>query len=86
MTRVSLSPFNCPVCKDGTLVRVDVDEDSIKKAKRLPAMVTVNCSKNHTLVLFVDGGFQVRDVEAAVGAKGEDKDAMDKTGSWFSSL
>jgi hypothetical protein len=86
MTRVSLNPFNCPVCKDGTIVRVDVDEDSIIKAKRLPAMVTVTCSKNHTLVLFVDRSFQVRDVEAAVGATGGDKDAIDKTEDWFSSL
>ncbi len=86
MTRITLNPFNCPACKDGTLVRVDIDEDSIKKAKRLPAMVTVNCSKNHMLVLFVDGKFQVRDVEVAVGGNGDDKDAIDMTGDWFSSL
>jgi hypothetical protein len=86
MTRISLNPFTCPACKDGTLVKVDVDEDSIKMAKRLPAMVTVKCPKNHNLVIFVDGGFQVRDVEAAVGTEGNEKDAMDKTGSWFSSL
>ncbi len=86
MTRVSLNPFNCPACRDGTIVRVDVDYDSIKEAKRLPAMVTVNCPKHHTLVLFVDGNFQVRDVEAAVESPSEDKDAIDKTGDWFSSL
>ncbi|MFW9842683.1 MAG: hypothetical protein ACFFES_17450 [Candidatus Thorarchaeota archaeon] len=67
-------------------MRVDVEEEAITKAKRMPAMVTVNCSKKHTLVLFVDRGFQVRDVEAAVGATGEDKDAIDKTEDWFSSL
>lgn len=82
-----LSPFNCPTCKDGTLVRVDVDEDAIKKAKRLPAMITVSCSKNHSLVVFVDGGFQVRDVEAAVDtANGENRDGIDKTTDWFSSM
>ncbi|MFW9786602.1 MAG: hypothetical protein ACFFE2_00405 [Candidatus Thorarchaeota archaeon] len=89
MAKVSLSPFTCPECKDGTLVKVDVDEDSIKKAKRLPAMVTTSCSKNHTLVLFVDGQFKIRDVEAALGTSGEDdgkKDAIEKTEDWFSSL
>jgi hypothetical protein len=86
MAKISLNPFNCPACKDGTLVRVDIDEDSIKNAKRLPAVVTVNCSKNHKLVLFVDGKFQVRDVEVALGAKSEDKDAIDMAEDWFSSL
>lgn len=86
MTRITLNPFHCPACNDGTIVRADVDEDSIKKAKRLPAMVTVNCSKSHTLVLLVDGKFQVRDVEVALGAKGDDKDAIDMAEDWFGSL
>ncbi len=86
MVKVLLSPFNCPACQDGTLVRVEVEEDFIREAKRLPAMVTVKCTKNHSLVLFVDGRFQVRDVEAALGATGEAKDSIDKTKDWFSSL
>jgi len=87
MSKVTLNPFNCPTCKDGTLVRVDVDEDAIMKATRLPAMITVSCSKNHTLVVFVDRGFQVRDVEAVVAtSKDVNKDALDKTTDWFGSM
>ena len=86
MVKVSLSPFNCPACQDGTLVRIEVEEDFIREAKRLPAMVTAKCTKNHTLVLFVDGNFLVRDVEAALGATHEEKDAIKKTEDWFSSL
>ncbi len=87
MAIVTLNPFNCPTCKDGTLVRVDVDEDAIMKATRLPAMITVSCSKKHSLVVFVDRGFQVRDVEAAVAtSKDENKDALDKTTDWFGSM
>ena len=86
MARVSLNPFNCPACRNGILVRIDVDEDAIKSAKRLPVMVTVKCPKNHTLVLFVDGKFQVRDIETALGTTGENKDALAKAEDWFSSL
>jgi hypothetical protein len=67
-------------------VKVDVDEDFIMTAKRLPAMVTVKCPKNHTLVLFVDGKFQVRDVETALGATDKDKDAIANAVDWFGSL
>lgn len=86
MTKVSLTPFNCPLCKDGTIVKVDVEEDAIIKAKRIPAVVTVKCAKNHDLVLFVDRSFHIRDIEAAVGAAEEKKDAISKTEDWFSSL
>jgi transcription elongation factor Elf1 len=86
LAKVALSPFNCPVCGNGTLVQIEVEEDSILKAQRLPAIVTTRCKNNHSLVLFVDGNFQVRDVEAASNAMEEDKDAIDKTRDWFSSL
>ncbi|MHA2206931.1 MAG: hypothetical protein ACXADL_12165, partial [Candidatus Thorarchaeota archaeon] len=86
MAKVELRPFNCPACKDGNFVKIEIDEDIITKAKRLPAMVTTKCAKKHSLVLFVDGNFQVRDIEAAISAASEDKDAIDKTKDWFGSL
>ncbi|TXT54537.1 MAG: hypothetical protein BAJATHORv1_60033 [Candidatus Thorarchaeota archaeon] len=84
MGKVELTPFKCPVCGDGTLVDVEIEESAIKEAKRLPAMVTTKCKRDHQLVIFVDGKFHVRDVEAAV--KAAESDAIDKTKDWLSSL
>ena len=86
MAKISLSPFICPACSDGALVRVEIEEDAIRKAKRLPAMVTTRCTKDHILVLFVDGNFQVRDIEIASKALVDSKDAIDATQDWFASL
>ncbi|MFX1262152.1 MAG: hypothetical protein ACFFAZ_08705 [Promethearchaeota archaeon] len=68
------------------MVKVEVEEDEIRKAPRLPAMVMTKCSKNHTLVVFVDGNLQVRDVESTLSGHRVSKDALDKTGDWFVSL
>ncbi|MFW9925819.1 MAG: hypothetical protein ACFFDM_03515 [Candidatus Thorarchaeota archaeon] len=87
MAKVKLKQFACPACKDGTLVFVEVDETKITLAKRYPVIVTAKCpKKNHSLVVFVDANFQVRDVEAAAEASEEKKDAIDKTKGWFDSL
>ncbi len=86
MTRIALTPFNCPECKNGNLVKTEIEEHLIREAKRLPAIVTVTCSDNHALVLFVDGNFDVRDIEVASRAAIDEKDALDKTKDWFGSL
>ena len=86
MTKITLTPFNCPVCKNSTLVQVEIDEKAIKDAPRLPAVVLAKCKSNHSLVLFVDGNFQVRDVEPATEADEKEKDAVANTVDWFSSL
>jgi hypothetical protein len=86
MAIVSLKLFTCPACNDGTMIRIEIDEDAIKKAPRLPAAITTTCSKNHSLVVFVDGNFQVRDVEVAMQSQDGKKDAVEKAGDWFSSL
>jgi hypothetical protein len=83
LTRVNLKAFACPACKDGTLVEVKVEESVITQAKRYPTMVTAKCPKGHSLVVFVDANFQVRDVEAAAQATEKEKDAFDKTKDWF---
>lgn len=82
MTRVNLKPFACPACRDGTLVEVKVEESVIAGAKRYPTIVTAKCPKGHSLVVFVDANFQVRDVEAAAQATEEEKDALDRTKDW----
>lgn len=87
MTKVKLSPFQCPACGNGSLVGVEVDEKIITEAKRLPAILTTNCSKNHTLVLFIDGKFKIRDIEiASSSTNGEEKNALSKTEDWFDSF
>jgi hypothetical protein len=86
MAKISLTPFNCPECRSGNLVKVEIEEQFIKEARRLPAMVTATCSKNHSLVLFVDGNFQIRDIEVASRAARDEKDAIGKTSDWFGSL
>lgn len=84
MASKALSPFNCPKCGSGDLVEISIEEELIKGARRLPALVSAKCSKNHSLVLFVDGNFQIRDIEIA--ATCSEKDALDKTSAWFESL
>ncbi len=84
MVRKKLKPFACPVCGDGSLVEVEIEEEVITEAKRIPAMMTTRCAKKHTLVLFVDANFQIRDVEVAVQAR--EKDVIDKTKDWFDTL
>jgi hypothetical protein len=86
LVKVKLNPFACPTCKDGMLVYVEVEELTIKRAKRFPTIVTAKCSRNHALVVFVDANFQVRDVEPSAVATEEQKDAVDKTKGWFESF
>ena len=88
VTKVDLKPFACPVCKGGNLVKIQIDESVVTEAPRHPVIITAICSKKHTLAVFVDSNFQVRDIEATMSvASGEDEgDAVDKTKSWFDSL
>ena len=86
LATVALNPFSCPACSKGTIVKVEVDTTTITEAKRHPVIVTATCPKGHSLVVFVDKNFQVRDVEAVVGAAEKQEDAIDKTKSWFDSL
>lgn len=83
---MQLNPFACPACGSGSLVKVSVEAATITEAKRYPVIVTAACQKGHSLVVFVDKNFQVRDVEAAASAEEEVEDAVDKTKSWFDSL
>jgi transcription elongation factor Elf1 len=86
LPKVKLKPFPCPTCGEGKLVYVEVEESTIKRAKRFPTIVTARCGKGHALVVFVDANFQVRDVEGSAVATEEEKDAVDKTKGWFESF
>jgi hypothetical protein len=86
MANVKLNPFTCPTCGNGTLVNVEIDEDTIKNAERLPKAVTAKCSNNHVLVIYVDGSFRIRDIEAALNAAEDRKDSLDQTEDWLSGL
>jgi hypothetical protein len=50
------------------LVFVEVEKTKITKADRHPTMVTTRCKDGHSLVVFVDANFKVRDVEVATDA------------------
>ncbi|MFX0055328.1 MAG: hypothetical protein ACFFAX_10300 [Promethearchaeota archaeon] len=86
MPRTKLNPFQCPACGNGSLVEIEIDERIITEAERLPAVVTTNCGKNHTLVVFVDGKFKIRDIEVASAMEGDSKDAFTNTEDWFGSF
>ena len=79
---MKLEPFACPVCTDGTMVEIEVDDAAIDEAKRFPMMVAVKCPKKHDLVAFVNKDRSVSDVEPAVSVK-KDKDAIEKTTDYF---
>ena len=66
---VKLTQFVCPACKDGTLVHIEVEKTKITKAERHPTIVTARCPNDHSLVVFVDKDFKIRDVEVAADAE-----------------
>ncbi|MFX1369307.1 MAG: hypothetical protein ACFFAY_11985 [Promethearchaeota archaeon] len=86
MANVKLNPFTCPVCGNGSVMNVEIDEDTIKNAERLPKAVTAKCNANHIIVLYVDGNFKIRDIEAALNAAEDAKDSLDQTEEWLSGL
>jgi len=63
-----------------------VEESTITEAKRHPVIVTAKCPNGHSVVVFVDKNFQVRDVEVVAAATGKKEDAVDKAKSWFDTL
>ena len=83
MVKIILDPFKCPVCDDGTMVELEIDEEVFASAKRFPMMIANLCPKKHNLIAFVDQEMKVRDVESAVTAKTEEKDAIDKSKDYF---
>ena len=81
--KMKLEPFACPVCDDGTMVEVELNEEAFNEAKRFPMMVAVKCPKKHDLVAFVNKDRAVSDVEPAVSVKKEEKDALAKSKDYF---
>ena len=86
MASQKLNPFQCPACGNGSLVEVEIDENVVANAERLPVIVTTNCGKVHMLVLFIDGKFKIRDIEIASASNGDAKNALKKTEDWFGSF
>ena len=78
LAKVKLTQFACPACQDGTLVYVEIEGKKIKEAKRYPTIVTAKCPSEHSLVVFVDSNFQIRDVEVAAEATKKVKDPIKK--------
>ncbi|MHA2426198.1 MAG: hypothetical protein ACXAEF_15525 [Candidatus Thorarchaeota archaeon] len=68
------------------MVTIEVKESTFEDSKRFPMMVATKCSKKHDLIAFVDQERRVRDVEEAVSAKIEEKDAIEQSKDYFESL
>lgn len=64
MANKAITPFACPACKDETLVSTEINEELIVNSKRFPVMMTTKCPNGHSLVLFIDSMYGLRDVEA----------------------
>ncbi len=62
-----------------------MQEGSIRDSKRIPVLIPAKCDKDHSVVLFVDRNFTVRDVEAAGAAVQDDDEtsAVDKAQGWM---
>lgn len=71
MVIVKLTQFACPACQDGSQVYVEVEKTRISQAERHPTIVTTRCPNDHSLVVFVDASFTIRDVEVATDAEEE---------------
>jgi len=82
-----LVPVRCPVCNE-LITGLAVEERVILEAKRIPVIVPARCKNGHSVVLFVDRNFMVRDVEAAGEAiqESESGSAIDKAQKWIDSL
>jgi len=84
---ITLNAVPCPKC-DGQVKGIIVEENSIVEAKRVPVLVTARCNNNHSVVLFVDRNFTIRDVEAAgeVVQEPDVEGMIDKTQKWMDSF
>ncbi|MHA1948808.1 MAG: hypothetical protein ACXAAO_02020 [Candidatus Thorarchaeota archaeon] len=71
MAIIKLTQFACPACQDDSQVHIEVEETTITEAERYPAIITARCPKDHSLVVFVDANFKIRDVEIATDATEE---------------
>ena len=83
----TLNLVPCPKC-DGVVKGIVVDGDTISNAKRVPVLVTARCTNNHSVVLFVDRNFTIRDVEAAgeVVQEPDVEGIIDKATEWMDSF
>ena len=83
----TLDTVRCAICSS-TIEGVQVDEDSIQNAKRVPVIIPAKCTNGHSVVIFVNRNFTIRDVEATGEAVqgDENKGSVDKAQSWIYSF
>ncbi|NWF95212.1 MAG: hypothetical protein HXY34_03635 [Candidatus Thorarchaeota archaeon] len=86
MGKRTLKPVPCPGCKDGTRIRIEIEEDLVLSAKKHPVMVAAKCENGHSIVAYVDARFEIRDVELAAEASTIDEESVQKTKRWLDSL
>ena len=65
---------------------VEVDEDSIINAPRVPVLINAACSRGHQVVLFVDRNFNIREAEPVVSQSKQKKSSLDKARGWLGKI
>ncbi len=86
MPQRTLDSVPCPACNNGKIQNIRIDEDVILNAKRSPVIVSAKCENGHSVVLFVDRNFTIRDVEIAGEAVQDDEEgesSIDKAKKWM---
>ncbi len=86
MVLKKLKPVACPKCRDGTLVRIEVEEEVIQKSSRYPVIVATKCSKGHALIAFIDANFDIRDIEPTAEAESKETTGATSVKQWLDSL
>jgi hypothetical protein len=77
MTQRILPQYPCPKCGQ-KIQGVEIDEDAIINAPRIPVLVKASCSRGHQVVLFVDRNFNIREAEPVVSQSKQKKSKFDK--------
>jgi hypothetical protein len=65
---------------------VEIDEDSIINAPRVPVLINAACSRGHQVVLFVDRNFNIREAEPVVSQSKQKKSGLDKAQGWLGKI
>ncbi len=82
MTRRELPRYPCPTC--GIFIHdVNVEEEAILNAPRVPVLINASCEQGHQCVLFVDRNLTIREAEPVVQETKQDKSAVDKAKGWL---
>ncbi len=85
MTRRELPRYPCPTC--GIFIQgINVEEEAILTAPRVPVLINAICAQGHHCVLFIDRNFVIREAEPVVQETKQEKSAVDKAKGWLGNI